>query len=697
MSFKANHQAMDLSHDSNETDSYHGILPQSLSENNINDKSKNKSSKYDKNKKFYIKTLKNLLVKPDPHLFSESLYEIHMNKYLCVTQDKIVDSLLWFNIGCGWIIAFNQQLGNDTIDSFVMTTKKEAKQSWEYEKSQREKAVAALGGLLLRSYNLSKARRIAKSITNSFEKHPNQSLLNLPREPIDHLILALSKSLLFKQSQAEKYIKMIAAQSSNPKQSVIEIAKAIEEVILSGPAKWVDGNNPVLHTYDVQARNDSFITSASKGDIEVVTNLIFQGQDILALHSELKYTALHAAVVFGKVDIVRVLLLRGISVDIQDTRLEQTALHFAGENDRQEIISILLEHSANRLIKNIHGFYPYEVAYRNRYYHSCEMLKLPPSRITEVNCNRITTRSIYLTWTNIQNHLDLTQQASVSEYLLHVEILESEKSKSSDNTLLDIQSYTTNALSPTKFKSIDKTGDEIKSIDTIIESFDVVSTNPSSCIENLHPFSRYSITIYAKSAAGISLPSSSVIYMTLPDVPDTPPPIDVLKVDGNGILIQFFPSRYSNGGIVDYYQIEIVDEDSGNFIAYESNRVNESSQTIMNSRDTFTANSSSQSFSSSPNRMGTATSSLSPLKVTVTQNEEFQQSEVLYGNSFGEDDSILHSIKQSFTKTSDERVNSAMHVAVTPSVKTLATIEKDGKRRLRHRLIKHSQLNYLFK
>jgi len=66
------------------------------------------------------------------------------------------------------------------------------------------------------------------------------------------------------------------------------------------------------------------------------------GQEMIALHSELLYTALHAAADFGKHLIVESIIRRGYSLDMLDPKLGQTALHFAAWAGRVEVVKRLL-------------------------------------------------------------------------------------------------------------------------------------------------------------------------------------------------------------------------------------------------------------------------------------------------------------------------------------------------------------------
>ena len=127
--------------------------------------------------------------------------------------------------------------------------------------------------------------------------------------------------------------------------------------------------------------NDCFIMAAARGDMLTVDRFIANGQELTALHSELLYTALHAAADFGSAAVVQKLLDVGVSPNLRDARLGRTALHFAAQSGRTEIIRILLDHGADRSISCFEGMLPYVLAEEHGQCEAREMLKFVPPEI----------------------------------------------------------------------------------------------------------------------------------------------------------------------------------------------------------------------------------------------------------------------------------------------------------------------------
>jgi len=98
---------------------------------------------------------------------------------------------------------------------------------------------------------------------------------------------------------------------------------------------------------DLFLRCTSISLASTKTIILITTHLSTPksnntGQELAAVHSDLKYTALHAAADFGHSEIVKQLIRTGMNVNIRDARKGQTPLHFAGQGGRSEIAYVLV-------------------------------------------------------------------------------------------------------------------------------------------------------------------------------------------------------------------------------------------------------------------------------------------------------------------------------------------------------------------
>lgn len=89
-----------------------------------------------------------------------------------------------------------------------------------------------------------------------------------------------------------------------------------------------------------------------------------------------------------------------------------------------------------------------------------------------------------------------------------------------------------------------------------------ITSDTSFSVMNLRPSTGHGFLLRSRSLAGWSQPTSKLIHFTMASVPDPPPPVEVLKVTSNGMLIHWHPTPFENGGVVDFYQIELIDEGS---------------------------------------------------------------------------------------------------------------------------------------
>ena len=70
-----------------------------------------------------------------------------------------------------------------------------------------------------------------------------------------------------------------------------------------------------------------------------------------------------------------------------------------------------------------------------------------------------------------------------------------------------------------------------------------ITSDLTFTVHNLLPSTGHGLTIYSRSLAGWSVPSSKIIIFTQPDVPDAPPPVEVHKIAANGLHLAWHPPR----------------------------------------------------------------------------------------------------------------------------------------------------------
>jgi hypothetical protein len=223
-------------------------------------------------------------------------------------------------------------------------------------------------------------------------------LMNLPDISIDDLLIALNSSTALKQTEILEFIKILASQQSNPPFCVAASTSEVEELIHMRPSLWVKQNLHILETTELKHRNDKFVMAAARGNMKIIEKLISMGQDLVAVHTDLGYTALHAACDFGQLDVVHRLLSIGMAANIRDMKRGQTPLHYAAKSGRQAICKLLIGNGADRTLPNSQGLRAYELAHEFGFIDCRESLKQPPPEINEVRIVQVTPYTVTISW-----------------------------------------------------------------------------------------------------------------------------------------------------------------------------------------------------------------------------------------------------------------------------------------------------------
>lgn len=340
------------------------------------------------------------------------------------------------------------------------------------------------------------------------------------------------------------------------------------------------------------------------------------GQDLLCIHSELHYTAIHAAADFGQLETLNFLIASGISVNLREPKYGQTPLHFAGLSGRIEIAKRLLEMGARRDMKNSKGQLPYEVAEKNGHLICAELLKflppppilspftgsskllnndtfhftpLPPNHTVQgIEITDRTNSSISLVW--LKPILNLKKYAEVDKYKIECkreeeieEVIEEFKDSTVDNNgnannslSIDMSSKSQVVTNGSNLNILKK-----KKIHTVTLSAIVTETNVT--FSSLFSASTYKFRVVSHSAAGWGDWSNWIEASTLANKPSRPLGVEIKKVAKNGIFLNWSKNFRDNGFPIDFYEIEIMkssileeklkknpnDDDENN--SYESN------------------------------------------------------------------------------------------------------------------------------
>jgi hypothetical protein len=405
--------------------------------------------------------------------------------------------------------------------NFVASHEVEANKFWAGENVNRRRISSAISQLLAKSHSLTNARRVSGLLYKQAKQYVDnvKPLTNLPDVSIEDLVIALSTSTSLKAVELFEFVKVAASQQSDPPKSLVDIATQINDTINLRPSLWVKNDLGVLETSDVMMRNDQFVMACARNDVRKFDECLAKGQELAAIHSELKYTGLHAAADFGAIDIVEKLLLTGISPNVRDARHGRTALHFAAQSGRCAIAMLLLDKGADRTLTDFSGMVPCEIADDQGHAECREILKQVPPEIQFAQVTNCTDKTITLQWATPVTIPHL--HSNIDEFMVTHEPVDSKNGSG--------QQYSTKRTSLT--------------------------------VKDLTPSTGHSFVIMSHSVSGWSKPSAKIIHFTLPAAPSAPPQVDMLKVTKNGILIAWHPPEFENGGQVDLYQIEMTDTD----------------------------------------------------------------------------------------------------------------------------------------
>ncbi len=480
-------------------------------------------------KKIIEVTSRTVAIKEDSDKYSDTICQLQKGIFCLVAEERTIEGVVWFQVVCGWLCGVDSM----GYPSFKLSSEVQSNKAWAQEYDNRRRISGAITSMLTRAHALHNARRVARSILNFVMRPVGVKLVNLPDVSIEDLMVGLAGAQGLRQAEILELMKVAASQQCNPPKALRDMAKEISDLMGMRPTRWIKEDLNVLETVDVKAHNDDFVMAAARGDKKTFERFLAEGQELAAIHSDLKYTALHAASDFGHGDIVKALIRTGLNVNIRDARKGQTPLHFAGQGGRAEICKTLLENGADRTIPSFSGILPFELADQQGNFECREILKHPPPLIQFVTVVKATTTSITIQWTPPILHE--TEHSRVTDYVVEWAPV----GKAADVGYGD-RFYT----SKTQYK-----------------------------VNKLQPSSGHSFCIYSRSPAGWSEPSSKLIQFTLPAPPDPPPPPEMLKLSTNAIYLAWHPPAHDNGAKVDMYQLELIDCDMGKTIEIKEQEI----------------------------------------------------------------------------------------------------------------------------
>jgi len=118
-------------------------------------------------------------------------------------------------------------------------------------------------------------------------------------------------------------------------------------------AKWLESvgsrsKTPRQTTYSA----DQFISATAAGDAAALRTMIRQGMQVDTLDPDGR-CAIRTAAKFGHTNVIRMLLVEfRADVNLRNPYNHQTALHFACKYNKEEAIKVLVEHGADRTLRD---------------------------------------------------------------------------------------------------------------------------------------------------------------------------------------------------------------------------------------------------------------------------------------------------------------------------------------------------------
>ena len=467
-------------------------------------------------------TSRTVAIREEPGKYSKILCQLTSGIYAPSDVEKLVEGIMWYKLPCGWLCSMD----SNGYESCVVAPDSEGQRMWAAEFDKRRRIAGAVTAMLTRSYSLDNARRVAKSINKYVLSDEMAPMMNLPDVSIEDLMVGISSASGLRQGEVLELLKIAACQQCNPPKALKDIAADVLELIEMRPTLWIKTDRNVLETLDVRSKNDQFVMAAARGNVSMFDQFLAVGQELAAVHSELKYTALHAAADFGQDQIAKRLIGMGLSTDIRDARKGQTPLHFGGQGGRSHICQLLLAAGADRSITSYKGKLAYELAADQGFVECAEILKTPPPAVQFVAITDFTTRTISLRWE--PPVVDTQFAARITEYIIE--------------------------WSPVGHFSVVGHGDRF------------LSKTPTFTLRGVRPATGHGFVILCNSPAGLSQPSSKIIQFTKPSPPDRPPTVEMLRVTTNGIYLAWLPPKHTNGAKLDRYQLELVETSKGALI-----------------------------------------------------------------------------------------------------------------------------------
>ena len=221
---------------------------------------------------------------------------------------------MWFRLNSGWMCTMD----SNGIKCYSLSTDIEAHKFWAVEYDARRRVSSAICQMLTKSCSLPSARKIASILYNraNQSQHQHSPALNIPNVTTEDLLIGIASAAGKGLNSQEIFeiMKAAASKQSDPVKALTGIAEDLHKLMNLRPTLWVKQELGILDTETLMIKNNQFVMAAARNDVDKIEHCLSMGQELTALHSEMKYTALHAAADFGSKDTLRTILKTGKTV-----------------------------------------------------------------------------------------------------------------------------------------------------------------------------------------------------------------------------------------------------------------------------------------------------------------------------------------------------------------------------------------------
>ncbi|KAJ1462236.1 fibronectin type III [Pelagophyceae sp. CCMP2097] len=288
---------------------------------------------------------------------------------------------------------------------------------------------------------------------------------------------------------------------------------------------------------------------------------------LAALHPQLGYSALHAAVDFGQTAVAELLLRYGADADSRRCRLGQTPLHLAAKASNVCMVELLIRRGATPSLVEANMKRAYELvpenACRNLVVRKMrDSLKEVPWRLDGTAVENVTPRRFQLTWSAAPDRGDAVAETQFYQ-VDWVQTMPREESKAYQQTLrchqlgqrfVASQSPNRNGTKKSFLPPplLNKDGRKAHRV----AALGAGKTSAGTSIKDLWPATRYVATVRAFNAAGFGPLSASMRCTTLCDVPDAPGEPFLIFATNSTLVVGWLPPRYDNGHSTHTYEVQ---------------------------------------------------------------------------------------------------------------------------------------------